>query len=173
METEKNFKEEVNKYFSEKKLDYTVNSVDINEIFLECLNGKDINQLKLFFEYALKNNLKVNFNTKDKNFFSPLNLTCSKNNIEKVQLIIDYANKNDVVLDLNKRNIYGTNPLTYACSNNNIKMFQLLVDYANKNDIILNINEKNRCNCIHFLLYVLKTIFSWLDYLLIMPIQII
>ncbi|KAG4091495.1 hypothetical protein H8356DRAFT_1707868, partial [Neocallimastix lanati (nom. inval.)] len=91
--------------------------------------------VKLFIEYADKNNIILNVNGKKETKY-PLINAINNNNFEMVKLLIDYANSHEFVLDISY-NSYS-NPFLNAI--NNIKIVKLLIEYANNNNIILKIN---------------------------------
>ncbi|OUM64634.1 hypothetical protein PIROE2DRAFT_8557 [Piromyces sp. E2] len=138
------YKDIIKNYFQENNCDFNVKSNDINEIFIECINSNEINQLKLYMEYIINNNIKININESTENGTYALLYASSNSDTEIVQLLIDYSIKNKTILELNEKNDDGSYPLLEACDNDNMEIVQLLIDYANKKKIILELNEKSR-----------------------------
>jgi len=136
-------KERINKLFKERGFNFIINSNDINEILLECINHYEINIIKLFLEYIYDNNIMLDINEKNDNGDYILLFACFYNNMDMIKLLIDYAIKNKIILTLNEKNINGCYPLLKGIFNNNIEVIELLMQYSDENKILLNINEKN------------------------------
>ena len=58
--------------------------------------------VKLFMDYANKNDIVFDLNKKDKNGYYLISRACYKNNNEIVKLFMDYANKNNIILILKR-----------------------------------------------------------------------
>ncbi|OUM58584.1 hypothetical protein PIROE2DRAFT_64312 [Piromyces sp. E2] len=116
---------------------------NIKEIYSNIIKTKNIKVLKLFFEYGIRYNIKINFTEINEYHLNPLYIAFCDNNIEIIHLFMDYANKNNIVLSLNEiNNEYQHYPLEWSCLHNNIEIVQLLIENEKANNTILKLNEK-------------------------------
>jgi len=116
---------------------------DINDIFFNCIFKNEINKLKIVIKYAIKNDITLEINEKNKNGDYPILLSVDRDNNEMTKLLMDYANKNSITLEINESNEKGECPLLISINNDNIEMTKLLMEYAIRNNIILDINKKD------------------------------
>jgi len=73
---------------------------------LKAIDKNKIEIVKIFIEYANKNNIIIKFNNEKekKNInYSLMYSIKQKRNIEIIKLFIEYANKNNIILELNKK----------------------------------------------------------------------
>jgi len=75
--------------------------------FLKAISLSNIEIIKLFMEYTIKNNITIELNKKDINGNYPLSEAIKEDNIEIDQLLIEYANKHNIILEINEKDEDG------------------------------------------------------------------
>ncbi|OUM57685.1 hypothetical protein PIROE2DRAFT_17246 [Piromyces sp. E2] len=137
---------DLNKYYIEKGINYTVLSSDINEILMECISNNQTDILNIFFDYITKRKIKININHKNDYGIYPILKAIQKNNTEIVESIIEYANTHNILLELNEQDQWGNYPFLSAVDKNNVDITKLLIGYTIEKGITLEINKKNNIN---------------------------
>ncbi|ORX70412.1 hypothetical protein BCR32DRAFT_250178 [Anaeromyces robustus] len=121
-------------------LNYVKNEFEY--IPFNSVNG-NIKNIKIFIEYADKNNIIVDLNTNIKGKYTPFYTSLMRNdkkNNEIIKFLVDYSERKNFLLDLNYTKDDDNNKIiTYIVRRKNVELFILIINYAIKHNIIIRI----------------------------------
>jgi ankyrin repeat protein len=104
-----------------------------------CILGNRKELIELFIEN------KKGLNEKNHIFLYPLNIACSKNNIETVKLLLKHNDINYGGVEMDYL------PVNIAINNNLFDLLDILIDYIDKNDGDFMIIDKFRNTYLHYI----------------------
>jgi len=135
-----------NYFYNNNKSIIKINEKNDNEDYLSLvIITKDsinvVNNIKLLFEYANRNNIILDINNQCNKFYDyPLCAITRGNYIEVLELFIEYANRNNIILDINDKYSDEKFPLRSILYNNSIEMLKIFIKYAEEKNILINLN---------------------------------